>query len=330
MQRDRQISLYVTGKENATADQTPARIQRPRNTYLKILMDESVFVELHCLMQQIKDSWENNITATKSSEVDEFRALSTVSSDAAFPPSVDEPHNDRAQIIDQQTNSYQPKLEFRTRSLQSLHITYFFCGTMLNEMSADQLDLLNSMLHERLQNVDNKDNSYFLTFKSIELFPPQRQNLIAATFESSPALDKLYEDLCDIAMTPKNDTEQQQDDKDKHTVAQYEKEYEFPLLRSAVFKDTKKRRQVQSSKNDTRSPWLAHVTLSNIVGGKKNHGVKQLGEWLNQKQFQDVNTGLNKSEISVEGLSLGGPYPQQIDLDWNFPFSFNFEQTLKK
>jgi len=195
-------------------------------------------------------------------------------------------------------------------------MTYFFCGTMLSEMRSEQLILFNSMLHEKLRTINNKDGAYWLQFKSIDLFPPQRQNLIAATFEASPALNTLYEDLCDIAMTPKGDTEQDDDDKGgKHPFAQMQREYEFPLLRSAVFKEVKKRRRQQQKRNTDSSFWMPHITLANIVGGK-NSGIKQLNEWLSGQSFK-IDT---ETPIPDQGLDLGGPYPQQVDLDWSFQF----------
>ena len=91
--------------------------------------------------------------------------------------------------------------------------------------------------------------------------------------------------------------------------------HEFQYLRSAVFKEVKKRRRQQQKRNTDSSFWMPHITLANIVGGK-NSGIKQLNEWLSGQSFKiDADT-----RIPVQGLDLGGPYPQQVDLDWSFQF----------
>ena len=297
----------------------PIRTRRPHNSYLKILMDGSVFEELECLMHQFKNRWENRDYDSNNSELQEFHALSKVISDTAFKPSTDQFACVSTESNTENQNGLRPKLKIKTRSLQSLHMTYFFCGTILNEMPSDQLELLNSMLHERLRDIDNKDNSYYLKFKSIELFPPQRKNLIAGTFESSLALDELYQEVCDIAMTPKRDTEQREDNEYKHPFANMQKEYEFPSLRSAVFKEMKKRNQ-HRKRNNNISSWVPHVTLANIVGGK-NSGIKELNSWLNKEQFDLKASSLYQDYITVNGLSLSEPYPENVDLDWSFPFN---------
>lgn len=309
----------VVGVTSDVSQCSPLRTRRPHNSYLKILISDSVSRELHSLTQQLKNSWDNMESLNSGSEEREFEALYEVISDEAFQPCIDnlsaDPQNNQLQ-----PEKSKPKFKIKTRSLQSLHMTYFFCGTMLDEMPSEQLVLFNSMLHEKLHTINNKDGAYWLKFRSIDLFPPQRQNLIAATFEASPALDELYEDLCDIAMTPKGDKKQDDDQGDKHPFARMQKEYEFPLLRSAVFKQVKKRRQQQQKRNMNTSLSVPHITLANIVGGK-NSAIKKMNEWLSEQRFHldDVDT-----PISVEGLSLGGPYPRQVDLDWSF--QFNVEQ----
>ena len=308
-------SLKEERKKNAAA---PIRSRRPHNSYLKILMDHKIFEELHSLNQEIKVRWEQS---EYDDDYDEFQALSAVISDAAFQPSIGTESNDETTSNrNKQTNS-KPKLKIKTRSLSSLHMTYFFCGTMLNEMPEDQLELLNSMLREKLQTIDNSEGAYWLRFKSIDLFPPQRQNLIAAKFESSPALDELYEELCEIAMTPKIDNDNFSEDiGDRHPFTKEQKRYMFPLLRSAVFKQVKKRSQQQRRNNNTSSPWVAHVTLANIVGGKHS-GIKQLSEWLGVQQFGHDGFLSSREDLNVHGLSLGGPHPEHVNLDWNYSFN---------
>jgi 2'-5' RNA ligase len=296
--------------------------RRPHNSYLKILMNNSVFEDLHFLTHQLKSKWEDVGNENQCLDVG-HQALSRVISDAAFQPFMNKQPQLSQESKDLHKTNPRPNLKIKTRSLQSLHMTYFFCGTMLNEMPKDQLVLLNHMFRERLTHVDNKDGAYWLRFKSIDLFPPQRQNLIAAKFESSPALDQLFEELCDVAMTPKSVTgksDEEAEDVDKHPFELIgNRKYQFPLLRSNVFKQVKKRRQQQKHNDNTTSPWVAHVTLANIVGGK-NSGIKQLGQWLNDQQLKPEACLSHREDIAVKGLSLGGPYPEHVDLDWDFPF----------
>jgi 2'-5' RNA ligase len=269
----------------------PIITPRPYKSYLKIMMDESVFETLHSSTQQIISSW-----------VD---AQSTINPEE------------------------RPKLKIKSRSLQSLHMTYFFMGTILEEMHPQEVTLWNSMLKQKLCN-QYVGKKYALKFRGFETFPPQRRNLIVASFESSEDLDQLYEELCELAMTPKEDskdvinTEEAIDsdtDEEKKHPFRVDKQYEFPLLRSAIRKEVKKRRQRQM-KHQHSSPWVSHVTLANIVGGK-NGGTKLLGEWLSDQQFgvkvdgyTARNAALNsndlrllESDIGVQGLKLGGPHP---------------------
>jgi len=75
-------------------------------------------------------------------------------------------------------------------------------------------------------------------------------------------------------------------------------------------------------KHQHSSPWVAHVTLANIVGGKIG-GTNLLGEWLSDQQFgvkvdrytarsaalNNNDLRLLESDIGVQGLKLGGPHP---------------------
>jgi len=307
----------VTASNESESTLTPSlRTRRPHNSYLKIIMNDAVSRDLYSLTHQLKHRWDGMESLNgSSSDERELEAMNEVTSDKSFQPRIDD-SSTNTHHNQLQPDKSKPNLKIKTRSLQSLHMTYFFCGTMLSEMPSEQLILFNSMLHEKLRTINNKDGAYWLQFKSVDLFPPQRQNLIAATFEASPALNTLYEDLCDIAMTPKGDTEQDDDDKgDKHPFAQMQREYEFPLLRSAVFKEVKKRRRQQQKRNTDGSFWMPHITLANIVGGK-NSGIKQLNKWLSGQSFK-IDT---ETPIPVQGLDLGGPYPQQVHLNWSFQF----------
>lgn len=185
-------------------------------------------------------------------------------------------------------------------------------------------------------------SEYSMRFNSLETFPPRRKNLIVATFKSSPALDDLYERLCDLSLMEKkagNSGAHDDDLRDEKVTAEAssggceEKEYEFPLLRELTLRQQRQR----SGGERSASPrgWFAHVTLGNLAGGTKEDA-RRLGEWLLADDARlrlgdatavSVGGGDNEedvleSEIEVLGLELGGPVPGHVgDIDWNFPFS---------
>lgn len=321
------------------SDDSPAA-GRLYNSYLKIVMDDAVFETLHSLMQKLKSSWEQSADASEIQELPNCPNKINVDTTQL---SSDQQSNSNDAVTSStlsQTMRPLPKLKIKSRSLRSLHMTYFFCGRKLDEMPSEQVTLWNSKLKEKLCGINSKVNShgeapnYSLRLKALDVFPPQRRNLIVATFESSSDLDELYEELCDLAMTPKSESEQASNNHagDVHTYIQ--KEFEFPLLRKPVSMQVKKRRQRQKRNKHHSAPWMAHVTLANIVGGK-NGGIKQLGEWLSDQQFGTASehprelleelraavADMRQRDIAVHGLSLGGPHPQHVDLDWNFPFN---------
>jgi hypothetical protein len=56
--------------------------------------------------------------------------------------------------------------------------------------------------------------------------------------------------------------------------------------------------------------WLAHVTLADIP---RCWGKRELGKL--ETVLQNTRSNLSSP---VHGLTMGGPYPEQADLDWNF------------
>ncbi|KAL3797638.1 hypothetical protein HJC23_013470 [Cyclotella cryptica] len=313
------------------------------NSYLKIVMDDAVFETLHSLMQKLKAGWETMESSSDTQEIQQQSNFSTEIDVEASRPSSDQQLK-FADAIQSNPPLHPmmplPKLKIKPRSLRSLHMTYFFCGRKLDEMPSDQVILWNSKLKEKLCGINSKFNSrgerpnYSLRLKALDVFPPQRRNLIVATFESSSDLDELYEELCDLAMTPKSELEQANSNDGGDAHSYFQKEYEFPLLRKPVSLQMKKRRQRQKRNKHHSAPWMAHVTLANIVGGK-NGGIKQLGEWLSDQQFGTSKehsielldelcttvADMRGRDVAVNGLSLGGPHPHHVDLDWNFPFN---------
>ena len=267
---------------------------RVRNSYLKLSLDESVFNSLHQMICQTKDHWDSSSARQHQ----------------------DHHHYQQQKQPQQETVSKKQSKRYLTikpRSLSSLHMTYFFCGKVLDEMSSDELRLWNMMVrdcvaaHNRNRSDSTDDSTtcldeYKLQFKGLQLFPPNKNYLIVAVFESSSKLDGLYEELCNLAARKKSVQDGASDDK----------KYIFPLLSELTARQHSKR-------NNNNSPsWVAHVTLGNLSGGN-TEDTKRLNTWIKDYMHQSVDSSLG-NDIKVTGLSLGGPIPSHVDLDWDFPF----------
>lgn len=267
---------------------------RVRNSYLKLTLDESVFQSLHQMVRRAKRQWDNDMTAlTRSASVSADEEQKKVSKKQA-----------------------KRQLTIKPRSLPSLHMTYFFCGKVLEEMSCDELSLWNSMVRDRLLTYNNDASSsslgeYSLRFKGITLFPPNRNYLIVGVFESSPRLDGLYKEICNLSMM-----EKPMQDNVKNVVLDEDvrsPEYMFPLLHGLTKTQHSRRNQ-----NNSQS-WVAHVTLGNLDGGN-GADVKSLTSWLKDYKYQEGDTLQLENDIKVNGLALGGPIPSHVNVNWDFPF----------
>lgn len=166
-------------------------------------------------------------------------------------------------------------------------------------------------------------NNFILHFRGLSLFPPRRNNLIVALFDASPEMHSLHDDVRDIAVNSTSEG-----------------------LRSVV----------QRSKES----WTPHVTVANVVGGSKAD-IKMLSKMLQAgvvmkqgellvgkdqgengavsnadeeaegtaffggrrpgEEIDHRGDGLVSFDARVEGISMGGPVPEQMPLDWNFRFS---------
>ncbi len=264
------------GKRRLKREDKATNNARVRNSYLKLTLNESVFYSLHELACQTKRQWDCS---------DQRQDL---------------------KIISKKQSKRQ--LTIKPRTLSSLHMTYFFCGKVLEEMPCDELSLWNAMVRQRLSEHISDSSSvgeYTLRFKGLKLFPPNRNSLLVAMFESSPKLLGLYEELCNLAMTEKP-TYHDNDDGDEST-------YLFPLLADLTKSQDDKRNQ-----NNNSSPsWVAHVTLGNLAGGSRDD-VKRLNSWLGDYNYQECDMLQMTNEIKVHGLALGGPVPSHVDVDWEF------------
>eukprot|EP00584_Thalassiosira_punctigera_P000198 CAMPEP_0172538416 /NCGR_PEP_ID=MMETSP1067-20121228/9805_1 /TAXON_ID=265564 ORGANISM="Thalassiosira punctigera, Strain Tpunct2005C2" /NCGR_SAMPLE_ID=MMETSP1067 /ASSEMBLY_ACC=CAM_ASM_000444 /LENGTH=335 /DNA_ID=CAMNT_0013323907 /DNA_START=581 /DNA_END=1585 /DNA_ORIENTATION=+ len=259
-------------RERRTADRL-TKNARVRNSYLKIVMEDAVFDQLHDLVRGVRRRWEE-------SESDD-------------PLPVEDDRRRRATVSKKQSKR---RLTIEPRSRNSLHMTYFFAGKVLEEMSGEELrrweHFVRNCVSERRDGDAESPSAgdRCLRFESLATFPPGRQNLIVAAFESSPALDDLHERLCDVAVMEK------ECDRIAGAASGRGKEYEFPLLRGLTRKQQRRRGQRDSPR------WVAHVTLGNLAGGSRED-VRRLSEWLGNVNHADI-TGDNSVQSSSSALEL--------------------------
>jgi len=180
-------------------------------------------------------------------------------------------------------------LTFKPRSRQSLHMTFFFGGTTLCELPPDELLEWHGEVMDRLKQ-EQAEDVLRLEFRELRLFPPRRRSLIVAIFEASPALHRLHDDLRDIAQSSRSEG-----------------------LRTVVRRSQER--------------WTAHVTLGDLRGGGRGEGKKarlqELDHVLKDGMGLDcLGEGGEKEEMmaKVKGVAMGGPVPQQVELNWDHHF----------
>ena len=209
------------------------------------------------------------------------------------------------------------QLSFQPRSVSSLHMTFFFGGEVLTSLpqyelkewheqlftlferyssvSATKGDFCNENLRETEIDGDSLEkNELSVSFRGLTLFPPRRNNLIVAIFDVSKSMNTLHDDVRAIALNGKS-----------------------TMLSNVVQRSKEK--------------WTAHITLGNIRQGTKPE-LQKLRELLSSTYMspdldsqpqKPINTKLKylrSGSMKVRGVEMGGPCPDQLPLDWIFPF----------
>ena len=189
-------------------------------------------------------------------------------------------------------------LSIRLRSRRSLHMTLFFGGEVLCELPDRELVDWHSALTARFleagltlahsgakaDGMTVATDDYWFRFRELAVFPPRRNNLIVAIFEVSPAWEKLHNDIRQISRSIESE---------------------------GLLEITKR----------GKTKWTAHVTVANLKG--KTEDVKKLTQFLQEKFFVDHgansrHTTLNQDRVQASGVSMGGPIPPQVELEWDF------------
>ena len=247
----------------------------------------------------------------------------------------------KRQSEQQQQHSIQPTqnetkkiIRFKSRSRESLHMTFFFGGETLGGIPSTELIEWHSRISKRLaqsgfclskedfekkfegEDVVSKNDSEHLSVASpsqsqlpddfsfhvqgLEIFPPRRNNLVVAIL--IPTMSQSWQTLYD----------------DIRTISQ----------------DESCSRGLSEICKDSKDKWVAHVTLGNIYGGKKGNNKQLLDPILREiftaktrVQRRDVtSTSANHQlhedvwEAFPTGISMGGPIPSQAVLDWDFDY----------
>jgi 2'-5' RNA ligase len=216
----------------------------------------------------------------------------------------------------------QRPLSFKARSRASLHMTLFFGGEYLCELPGGELQDWYDKVRARLERshffvlqeepqqqamttTTKTIDDYWFHVTEIRMFPPGRNNLIVAELNASEAWHTLHSDIRDIAQNANS------------------------ALLNEVVAYGKER-------------WTAHITLGNVVGGASKGQVRQafteiLQEVLADDFHSDERENLAEKEggshgtttlctkfhlfkVATFGISMGGPVPKQVQLDWNFTF----------
>jgi len=270
-------------KEEAKEEiKTPKKPPRPLNSYLKVVLDDDTMDRLHEISVKLGE----DIQAMSQEEVEQ---------------------DGETEATTARKRKGRP-LKFRWRSRTSLHFTFFFGGEVLCAMSPEELMSWHASVNERLgksrffldadplvepdpQRIiqespkeplgpeELKKEEYWFRIKELSLFPPRRNPyLIVAILEASPAWHALYHDIRDVALNADSEG-----------------------LRALAG-------------GDKGGDWIPHITLGNLYGGNKAD--KDTVRAMLQEFPLDAS--LQGGEIGVKCISMGGPAPQQVELDWNF------------
>lgn len=202
--------------------------------------------------------------------------------------------NEEIPASDSRPESQTLQIKIKPRSLESLHMTLFFGGEILCDLSPEELIEWHSQVEKRIQqsflcekesaalddSPDRRTDEYWFRLKELTLFPPPRKNLIVASLEASSAWHLLHDDIRAIAEQSKSEK-----------------------LRGIV-------------KQSSFQQWKPHITLANLrfAGARKSQRLSQehLQKILKQIDFPPG------PELHANGIAMGGPIPNQALLNWDF------------
>eukprot|EP00759_Apiculatamorpha_spiralis_P054149 PhF_6_TR6852/c0_g1_i1/m.9865 len=141
---------------------------------------------------------------------------------------------DLAQAISDEGNGGESESEgaegytFAPMAHEDIHMTFCFCGEYFQHMKRDKLIQMRDQLCRK-----DPPQPFDLVLKGIELFPPEKQNLVVALFESNAYQQRRHQEVVQVIASS---------------------------VGGAGGSDITTR--------NSSGPWVPHVTLGKIGGGK--------------------------------------------------------------
>jgi hypothetical protein len=182
---------------------------------------------------------------------------------------------------------------------------------------------------QKQQQQQQQLDDYCFQVQGLKVFPPRRNNLVVAILEP----------------TTTTTTTTVTSDANKEGTRNYWDELYRDI--QAISQDESCSKGIAGiCKSTGREKWVAHITLGNIYGGKKQTNPNILNPILNDifrgngRDDDDGGGGDSKLPSSLsheggdgkfktndgtwraycQGIAMGGPMPQQVELDWNFVY----------
>ena len=317
-------SHVVSNEQGAKqpSDEVAKKRRRPHNSYLKIVLDDDTMNRLHGFAVKLQNDIQSKLQ--KDMQITS--------------------NNDEETEVE--TPTTKKGLKFRSRSRTSLHLTLFFGGEVLCELPPDELIDWHANVKARLEQSnfvlksdsveqcnpessdadpadvhlehsnfavnsdyveqsdcerieaeptepqvpeEYKQEQYWFRLTGLSLFPPRRNYLIVALLEASPSWHALHDEIRNVAL--KGDSE-----------------------------------SLRSITKRSKGEWMPHITLGNLYGGKKadlDALQTMLQEFPLNGHVESDTPEAEHPECLVERIvatriSMGGPVPGQVELDWNF------------
>lgn len=182
-------------------------------------------------------------------------------------------------------NKDSEELNFDAMNWDALHMTFFFAGETIHSLPTQLL----SAWSEGIRDIISKEISAHpanIRFKSLETFPPEKNNLIVAKFDVSPFLINIQRLV--LTLTEKMEVD--------------------------TFKQTALLNQ----------DWIPHITLGKIraskstVAGVGSSAIQNITTKLQGGAFANWS-----DEYDIKGLDMCGAIPLQKWIDWPSVLTFH-------
>jgi 2'-5' RNA ligase len=304
------------GDDNKSFHQAPPprRKNLPgKNSYLKVLLDQNTLQQLHEATLELQKHFSvsaeegvENVGSALDSTTPQPPAPSSTSSptDRSESSSSDTylPENNSKKlktaldgpdvILAPQQELKKKEFRLRPRALESLHMTLFFGGeTLCNDLSAEELQTWYLVVQRRLS------ESHFFLQSTVQ----QDETSPSATNDGS-----FWFRLSHFRTFPPR--------RNYLVVAIFEASPAWhSLYRDIRQLSAATAPALQEITKYSKDTWVPHVTLANLQGNGPSK--KELVRLL-----QELPLPANQKNCMATGITMGGPVPLQVDLNWNFAF----------